>query len=168
MLCQVMSCYVTYVMSCYVMLCYVKSCHVMLRMSCHVMLCHVMSCHVMSCHVMSCYVMSCHVMSCHVMSCHVMPAQFLLLFTLAYSLFLSSSFSFPLLPPSFPVCSPLLLSQPLPTDIEDNTVKAQEAVSLRMLPLSSLLSYSQDDSNERIFEASVAAEMLRSVIRYVH
>lgn len=57
------------------------------------------------------------------------------------------------------------IHQPLPTDIEDNTAKAQEAVSLRMLPLSSLLSYSQDDSNERIFEASIAAEMLRSLIR---
>ena len=52
----------------------------------------------------------------------------------------------------------LLSHSPLPT----------QAISLRILTLSSLLSYSQDDSNERIFEASVAAEMLRAVIRLVN
>lgn len=46
---------------------------------------------------------------------------------------------------------------------EDN-VRRQEAVSLRMLPLSAVLSYSLDDCSERIFEASVAAEFVRSLL----
>jgi hypothetical protein len=62
------------------------------------------------------------------------------------------------------VPSVALCAIPLPQDIADNTSKANEAISLRVLNLSALLSYSQDDSNERIFEASVAAEMLRSLI----
>jgi len=62
------------------------------------------------------------------------------------------------------VPSVALCAIPLPLDIADNASKANEAISLRVLNLSALLSYSQDDSNERIFEASVAAEMLRSLI----
>ena len=39
-----------------------------------------------------------------------------------------------------------------------------QATSLRLMSLSALLSYTADDSNERIFEVSAAAEILRSII----
>ena len=35
---------------------------------------------------------------------------------------------------------------------------------MRILPVSSLLSYNLDDSNERIFEASIAAEVLKNTV----
>lgn len=54
--------------------------------------------------------------------------------------------------------------QPLASDIAADATRKQEGVSLRVLQLSAVLSYSLEDSNERIFEASIAAEMLRSAI----
>jgi hypothetical protein len=50
----------------------------------------------------------------------------------------------------------------LPSEIAAE--KKQDGLSLRMMPLSTVLSYSQDDCNERIFEASVAAELFRSCV----
>lgn len=58
----------------------------------------------------------------------------------------------------------LLCPQPLPKDIHDDAQKKMDTIALRVLPLSSILSYTQDDSNERIFEASIAAEVLKSII----
>ena len=58
----------------------------------------------------------------------------------------------------------LICPQPLAKDVYTDAQKKQECLNLRILPLSSLLSYTLDDSSERIFEASVAAEMLQNLV----
>jgi hypothetical protein len=84
----------------------------------------------------------------------------------------------------------LLCPMPLPKDVASDAVKSQEvrfglvrastlfvtlvisavipslrqATALRLVSLSALLAYTQDDVNERIFEVSLAAEMLRSAL----
>ena len=58
--------------------------------------------------------------------------------------------------------SVLLCPMPLPPDTDP--LKKQDALSLRVMPLSTILSYTTDDCSERIFEASIAAEIFKSCI----
>jgi hypothetical protein len=57
-----------------------------------------------------------------------------------------------------------LCPTPLPQDAQDDFSRRQEAVTLRMMPLSAVLSYSPDDCSERIFEASLGGEFVRSLV----
>ena len=73
---HVTSCYVCD-MSCHnisSILCHISlmSCHLSFVMSCIVMSLHALSCHVMHCHVTPCIVMSLHALSCHASSCIIM------------------------------------------------------------------------------------------------
>eukprot|EP01039_Chlorochromonas_danica_P009647 gene9647-10666_t len=60
--------------------------------------------------------------------------------------------------------SVLVCPMPLPAEIFEDATKKQEGLSLRMLPLSTILSYSQEDCSERIFEASIAGELTKSLL----
>ena len=54
--------------------------------------------------------------------------------------------------------------QPIPKDHIKESVKKNEAITLRSQPLNSILTYSLEDSSERVFEASITAEMVKSAI----
>ena len=58
----------------------------------------------------------------------------------------------------------LNLHVPAPNLTNLSLLTVVQATSLRLMSLSALLSYTADDSNERIFEVSAAAEILRSII----
>lgn len=58
----------------------------------------------------------------------------------------------------------LLCPPPVIAELGNDPSKKQDAVSLRLLPLSAILSYSQDDVNERIFEASLVGEIVKSLL----
>ena len=60
--------------------------------------------------------------------------------------------------------SVLICPMPLSKELGSDSIRRLEGVSVKLLTLSQILSYSEDDSNERIFEASIAAELLRSLI----
>ncbi len=62
----------------------------------------------------------------------------------------------------------LLAPMPLPYETRDIPVHKQDGLSLRLVPISSILSYSQDDRNERLFEVSLAAELFQSYIVLAH
>eukprot|EP00428_Durinskia_dybowskii_P060710 CAMPEP_0170382124 /NCGR_PEP_ID=MMETSP0117_2-20130122/14777_1 /TAXON_ID=400756 /ORGANISM="Durinskia baltica, Strain CSIRO CS-38" /LENGTH=1404 /DNA_ID=CAMNT_0010637745 /DNA_START=85 /DNA_END=4299 /DNA_ORIENTATION=+ len=57
-----------------------------------------------------------------------------------------------------------LCPMPLSTEAAQDAAKKQDALSLRLIPLHSLLTYSQDDRSERLFETSLAAEILKSMM----
>jgi len=64
--------------------------------------------------------------------------------------------------PAFPHV--LLCPMPLSRLASEDISKKQEAVSLRILPLNTILTYSKDDCSERIFEASIAGEIVKSLL----
>lgn len=58
----------------------------------------------------------------------------------------------------------LLCPQPITSLIKEDETKKNESISLRILPLNSVLAYTKDDSSERLFEASVASELVKNFI----
>lgn len=51
-----------------------------------------------------------------------------------------------------------------PPPISKDQAENKQGISMRMVPLSHLLTHSEDDSSERAFEASLTAEILRSLL----
>lgn len=58
----------------------------------------------------------------------------------------------------------LICPMPISKELASDPMRKLEGVSVKLLTLSQILTYSEDDSNERIFEASITAELLRSLI----
>lgn len=58
----------------------------------------------------------------------------------------------------------LICPMPLPQDVLEDATKKNDGLSLRMLPLSAILGYSQDDCSERMFETSLAGELAKTVM----